>query len=213
MSDVLFLGEQLRKGYSDDPWHGPDTTSLLADVSAEKAAAHPVAGAHSIWEIVLHMTAWQNQVRRRLGGKEPGLPEEGDWSEPGEISAAAWCGIGTPRRVARRAAAGAGRLHRCGSGAGGGLALRPRPGARHRCHVPGHGQRPRAAQRLPQRPARPAAQGAADRRLNPQRFAVRACGGANSASPQMAVPLTGSWTEKTSRCPMSRTRIAVWKRA
>jgi uncharacterized damage-inducible protein DinB len=90
MNDVLFLGEQLRKGYSDDPWHGPETASLLADVSAEEAAAHPVAGAHSVWEIVLHMTAWQNEVRRRLGGKEPGLPEEGDWSEPGEISAAAW---------------------------------------------------------------------------------------------------------------------------
>jgi uncharacterized damage-inducible protein DinB len=90
MSDVLFFREQLRKGYSDDPWHGPDTTSLLADVTAEEAAAHPVAGAHSLWEIVLHMTAWQNEVRRRLGGKAPSLPEEGDWSEPGEISAAAW---------------------------------------------------------------------------------------------------------------------------
>jgi uncharacterized damage-inducible protein DinB len=90
MSDVLFLREQLRKGYSDDPWHGPDTTSLLADLTAEEAAAHPVAGAHSVWEIVLHMTAWQNEVRRRLGGKQPDLPEEGDWPEPGETSAAAW---------------------------------------------------------------------------------------------------------------------------
>jgi uncharacterized damage-inducible protein DinB len=90
MSDVLFLREQLRKGYSDDPWHGPDTASLLADVTAEEAAAHPVAGAHSVWEIVLHMIAWQNEARQRLGGKQPGLPEEGDWPEPEEISAAAW---------------------------------------------------------------------------------------------------------------------------
>jgi uncharacterized damage-inducible protein DinB len=59
-------------------------------VTAEEAAAHPVAGAHSVWEIVLHMTAWQNEVRHRLAGKEPDLPEEGDWPEPGEISAAAW---------------------------------------------------------------------------------------------------------------------------
>ena len=90
MSDVLFLSEQLRKGYSDDPWHGPDTSGLLDDMSAEEAAAHPVEGAHSVWEIVLHMTAWQNEVRRRLGGRQPGLPEEGDWTEPGEISATAW---------------------------------------------------------------------------------------------------------------------------
>jgi uncharacterized damage-inducible protein DinB len=90
MSDVSFLYEQLRKGHSDDPWHGPDLSSLLADVTAEEAAKHPILDAHSVWEIVLHLTAWQNEVRRRLGGKEPGLPEEGDWGEPDEVSEAAW---------------------------------------------------------------------------------------------------------------------------
>lgn len=90
MSDVAFLGEQIRKGYSDDPWHGPATAGLLMDVTAREAAAHPIPKAHSVWEIVLHMTAWQNEVRRRLGGKEPDLPEEGDWPEPREISDSAW---------------------------------------------------------------------------------------------------------------------------
>src|SRR5829696_5375293 len=90
MSDVSFLREQLRKGYFDDPWHGPATASLLQDVNAEEAAAHPIPGAHSIWELVLHMTAWHNEVRRRLGGNEPDLPEEGDWPEPGETTEAAW---------------------------------------------------------------------------------------------------------------------------
>lgn len=90
MSEISFLREQLRKGHSDDPWHGPATGTLLWELTALEAAAHPVSGAHSVWEIVLHMTAWQNEVRRRLGGKAPGLPEEGDWPEPGEISEAAW---------------------------------------------------------------------------------------------------------------------------
>jgi uncharacterized damage-inducible protein DinB len=36
------------------------------------------------------MAAWQNEVRRRLGGKAPALPEEGDWPEPDEISETAW---------------------------------------------------------------------------------------------------------------------------
>jgi uncharacterized damage-inducible protein DinB len=90
MRDIAFLGEQLRKGYSDDPWHGPATTDLLLDVTAQEAAAHPIPGAHSIREIVFHMTAWHNEVRRRLGGKEPDLPEEGDWPEPGELSEPAW---------------------------------------------------------------------------------------------------------------------------
>ena len=90
MSDVRFLHEQLRKGFSDDPWHGSATAGLLQDVTAEEAAAHPIPGAHSIWEIVLHMTGWLNEVRRRLGGRQPDMPEEGDWPEPGEPSEDTW---------------------------------------------------------------------------------------------------------------------------
>jgi uncharacterized damage-inducible protein DinB len=90
MSEISFLREQLRKGHSDDPWHGPATTTLLWELTALEAAARPVSGAHSVWEVVLHMISWQNEVRRRLGGKAPGLPEEGDWPEPSEISDGAW---------------------------------------------------------------------------------------------------------------------------
>jgi uncharacterized damage-inducible protein DinB len=90
MSDIALLHEQLRKGFSDDPWHGPATAALLRDVTAEEAAAYPIPGAHSIWEIVLHMTAWHKEVRRRLGGREPGMPEEGDWPEIREDSEVAW---------------------------------------------------------------------------------------------------------------------------
>jgi uncharacterized damage-inducible protein DinB len=90
MKDVAFLGSQLLQGYADDPWHGPSTVALLAGLTAEEAAAHPVAGGHSIWELVLHMTAWQNEVRERLAGKAATFPSEGDWRQPGEISGTAW---------------------------------------------------------------------------------------------------------------------------
>lgn len=40
MSDIPFFCEQLRKGHSDDPWHGPAIADLLADVTAGEAAAH-----------------------------------------------------------------------------------------------------------------------------------------------------------------------------
>jgi uncharacterized damage-inducible protein DinB len=84
------LQDQLRKGYSDDPWHGPATTALLEDVTAAEAAAYPVQGAHSIWELVLHLISWQNEVQRRLTGRPPAMPEEGDWPEVTDVSEAAW---------------------------------------------------------------------------------------------------------------------------
>jgi uncharacterized damage-inducible protein DinB len=54
------------------------------------AAARPAANAHSIWEIVLHMTGWQREVARRLRGATPGLPDEGDWPVPPVASQEAW---------------------------------------------------------------------------------------------------------------------------
>ena len=45
---------------------------------------------HTIWELVLHMTAWKNEVRRRLHGAPAGSPEEGDWPEVGAPTAERW---------------------------------------------------------------------------------------------------------------------------
>jgi uncharacterized damage-inducible protein DinB len=84
------LAHLLRKGFENDPWHGPATSDLLAGVSAEQAAAWPVEGAHTIWELVLHMAAWQGEVLRRFDGGVPGLPVEGDWPTPPETSESAW---------------------------------------------------------------------------------------------------------------------------
>ena len=53
---------------------------LLDGVPHDRAAAKPIAGAHSIWEIVLHVTAWADIARLRLAGKATGDPTpEQDW--------------------------------------------------------------------------------------------------------------------------------------
>lgn len=84
------LAELLRKGHSNNPWHGPATADLLNGISPSMAAARPAADAHSIWELVLHMTGWQREVARRLRGATPGLPDEGDWPTPPAVSQEAW---------------------------------------------------------------------------------------------------------------------------
>jgi uncharacterized damage-inducible protein DinB len=89
-----------------DPWHGFSTTRLLQGVTADQAAAKPGGRVHSIWEIVLHMTAWTNEVAARLAGSEPGDPAEGDWPEVGESGEARWRAATAALHAAQDALAG-----------------------------------------------------------------------------------------------------------
>ena len=73
--------DSLDKAHHGDAWYGPSTESLLAGLTAADAARRPLGSVHSIWELVLHMIAWQNEVGRRLGGSAPAWPEEGDWQD------------------------------------------------------------------------------------------------------------------------------------
>jgi uncharacterized damage-inducible protein DinB len=80
MSESNRIGDQLRRSFEGTAWHGPSLEEVLAGVTAEKAAAHPIVGVHSIWEIVLHIATWENIVRRRLEGEDfDDPPPEIDW--------------------------------------------------------------------------------------------------------------------------------------
>jgi uncharacterized damage-inducible protein DinB len=66
MSEIKRIKSQLRRAFEGEAWHGPSVMELLKDVTAEQAAAHPIAGAHSIWELALHIATWEAFVRRRI---------------------------------------------------------------------------------------------------------------------------------------------------
>lgn len=70
MSESIYLAGQIRRAASGEAWHGPSLAELIDDVSATEAAAHPIAGAHSIWELVGHITTWIDVARRRLAGEK-----------------------------------------------------------------------------------------------------------------------------------------------
>ena len=84
------LIQQLAATHDGDPWYGSSRMSLLKNVRYTQAAAEPVPGGHSVWALVLHMTAWTNEVRRRLSGHPPGEPAEGDWPPVSDVTASAW---------------------------------------------------------------------------------------------------------------------------
>jgi uncharacterized damage-inducible protein DinB len=89
-SQSRFLSEQVRVAHRGPAWHGSSIAENLDGLGAEEAAARPVPEGHSIWEIVLHMTGWTEEVERRLRGSAPSLPERGDWPAVGVVSDAAW---------------------------------------------------------------------------------------------------------------------------
>jgi uncharacterized damage-inducible protein DinB len=81
---------QLRATHAGEPWYGSSRATILAGLTPADAAARPIAGAHSIWELVLHMTAWTREVTRRIGGAAAAEPAEGDWPPVRETTGAAW---------------------------------------------------------------------------------------------------------------------------
>jgi uncharacterized damage-inducible protein DinB len=88
--EVARIVDELQREHEGDPWHGSPLRTLLAGITPEVAAARPVRNVHSVWEIVLHMTAWKNEVRRRLGGAPARTPEEGDWPDVPAPTVEAW---------------------------------------------------------------------------------------------------------------------------
>ena len=69
--DRTALIRQLAATHDGEPWYGSSRMSLLKGLRYTEAAAQPVPGGHSIWALVLHMTAWTNEVRRRVNGQPP----------------------------------------------------------------------------------------------------------------------------------------------
>ena len=84
------IADQLFRMIGGDAWHGPPVVALLADVTADDAAARPIPGAHTIWELVHHMTAWAAIARRRLAGEVVEVTPAEDWPAVEATTPVAW---------------------------------------------------------------------------------------------------------------------------
>ena len=91
MTEIQRIEVQYRRSYEGEAWHGPSLSEILQDVTAEKAAAHPIAGLHSIWEILGHIVTWQDVFARRLAGEVINdVPEEQNFPTVTDPSESAW---------------------------------------------------------------------------------------------------------------------------
>ena len=84
-------------------WYGDAVLTIVDGVSPEQASSRPRSQDHSIWEYLLHMTAWQHYAIRALEGErvEEELPDDVNWPALGDESEEAW---EEARRVFRKGA-------------------------------------------------------------------------------------------------------------
>lgn len=90
MSETARLADQVRRAFEGDAWHGDSMLELLANVDAKTAAARPIKGAHSIWELLLHVAAWDDAVLRRVGGSAVELSDRENFPPVNDTSDVAW---------------------------------------------------------------------------------------------------------------------------
>lgn len=87
---MIDFASELRKAYSGDAWHGNNLSAIISSVKDDQVFKRAVPGAHTVAELVLHLTAWTEEVISRLMGNVAKDPENGDWPEVKEEAAACW---------------------------------------------------------------------------------------------------------------------------
>ncbi len=84
------IAKQIESAATGAPWYGPPLATLLDGLDAKSAALHPLAGAHSIWEVVLHLISIQALVLERCGGENARFIEADAWPMPDRSEDERW---------------------------------------------------------------------------------------------------------------------------
>src|SRR5262245_17961615 len=89
MSEKANIIDQLTRLHGD-AWYGPSIRKILQGISHQTAAARMHPQTHSIWELVLHIAAWEEVFTMRLNGQQKVSPDEGDFPPVTDTSSQAW---------------------------------------------------------------------------------------------------------------------------
>ena len=84
------LTHRLKDTWHGSPWYGNPSDKILEGITAAEAATQLAPGSHTIWQLVLHMTAWTETTGQRVRGMGSKGPDRGDWPDVGDTSDAAW---------------------------------------------------------------------------------------------------------------------------
>jgi hypothetical protein len=87
-SECARLTDQLERGFRGGAWHGPAIWEVLSGVDARVAAWRPAPEAHSIVDLVGHLTYWMRDTGHHLGGIAPASGS--DWPEGATLTEMEW---------------------------------------------------------------------------------------------------------------------------
>jgi hypothetical protein len=89
MGAVEQLLERYDQTLAGDAWYGDPVWKILDGIDARCAAARPVNGVHTIWQLVKHMAFWEDVAARRLSG--PVTPDlAGNFPEMPRLDEQGW---------------------------------------------------------------------------------------------------------------------------
>ncbi len=81
------IASLLQKAFVKNAWHGPSVLEVLNTITAEQSTTR-IGTAHTIIELVSHMTAWRTFTTRKLEGDTDykmtdalNFPSSGDWDQ------------------------------------------------------------------------------------------------------------------------------------
>jgi hypothetical protein len=89
--EITRIARLLEETFEGAPYYGPSIVGTLAHVTADVATRKPLWSAHSIWELVAHLTAELDYARAVIEGTAgPWVEGETTWPAITDTSGAAW---------------------------------------------------------------------------------------------------------------------------
>jgi hypothetical protein len=91
VSEIARIARLLKQTFEGKPYYGPSVLGALENVTANAAARKPRWSAHSIWDLVAHLTAELDYACAVIEGTAgPWVEGETTWPAITETSDAAW---------------------------------------------------------------------------------------------------------------------------
>lgn len=91
MNEIDRIASLMEQIFGGDPYYGPSVLGTLENVTADLAIHKPLWSAHSIWELVSHLTAELNYARKVINGTAgPWIEGETTWPAITDKSEFAW---------------------------------------------------------------------------------------------------------------------------